>query len=193
MMFDILRLRLATTPVLYVGYSNRDPNWRTVIAEMRQAFSPSQPPESFRITPSTDKLDREILANQGIFSIDADLQSFRLSVQTLVGDDRVDPRALVGAAQNLPADLQQAFEDVPAAAIRLDSNWEYVNQADFAIRANVDEFLKGDKPNWATIAQAHFFDRDVHDSIYEELLDFATSTDPKSRSILLLAPESQPR
>ena len=44
----------------------------------------------------------------------------------------------------------------------------------------MEDFLLGNKPNWALIAAHKVFDRDIEDEIYEDILDFITS--PRKRT-----------
>jgi len=53
MLFETLKLEAARSTFLYIGYSNRDPNWRQLLEELRAEFFPADLPRSFRIAPST--------------------------------------------------------------------------------------------------------------------------------------------
>jgi tetratricopeptide (TPR) repeat protein len=46
--------------------------------------------------------------------------------------------------------------------------------------------LKGDRPNWALVAQRQHFQRDIEEEIYDDLLDYATSASSSPRSVVLL-------
>jgi hypothetical protein len=70
MMFEILKLEFATSTFLYAGYSNQDPNWKMLLEELRSEFFPSRLPPSYRIAPTTNALDAEILRAQHVETID---------------------------------------------------------------------------------------------------------------------------
>jgi hypothetical protein len=61
MLFEVLKQEMASSTVIYVGYSNEDPNWKIVLQEMMDEFSPGIPPPAYRVTPTTPEIDREIL------------------------------------------------------------------------------------------------------------------------------------
>jgi SIR2-like domain len=46
MLWSRLKTEFATSTILYVGYSGRDPNWRLVLDELTQEFLPSALPRS---------------------------------------------------------------------------------------------------------------------------------------------------
>ncbi len=73
MLFNILKQEFATSTFLYIGYSNRDPNWKLLLEELRAEFLPAQTPPSYRVAPNTDALDEEILRSKGIETINASL------------------------------------------------------------------------------------------------------------------------
>ena len=94
MLFEQLRISYSTTPILYVGYSHRDPNWKMVTTELRTEFEPNRPPQSYRLTPETPALEREILEAQGVTTIDGDLSGLREAVQARLGKSAWIPGAL---------------------------------------------------------------------------------------------------
>jgi hypothetical protein len=188
MLFEILKTKYATNPILYVGYSHRDPNWLEVFEELREEYSPSTPPESYRVTPTTPAIDREILESQRVHTIDGGLRDFQQAVSEALGDIRVEPHKLSQLESQVPEGLRQAFEQNPAAIVRLLNAWEYANEADFASPPNTEAFLKGDHANWSLVAQGKHFERDVEALVLDECIDFFTSPKPGPRVVRLLAP-----
>lgn len=188
MLFEVFRYQYATTPILYVGYSHNDPNWRMVTAELRAEFGTASPPPSFRLTPDTPELDREILFSQGVTTIDGDLGSLRQSAEARLGDIRVDPSRLAVLGETVPSELRDTFAEHPAALTRLLNRWSYVNQEEFSATPNTADFLKGSPPNWALVGQGINFERDLEAPLVEEILDFATEPAPGPRSRIILGP-----
>lgn len=188
MLFDQFKANYPTSPILYVGYSNRDSNWREVTTTLRAQFFPGTPPRSFRLAPSTPELEREILESQGIETIAGNLADFRSAVTTRFGDLRVEPASLSRVRSRIPSHLQGAFDQFPTATSRLLNAWEYVNQADYSVDPNTDYFLKGDRPNWGVIGKGQNFERDLERPIVEALFDFATQPSPRAQGRLLLGP-----
>lgn len=188
MMFARLQDLYSTTPILYVGYGNEDPNWKVVTAELRSEFAPSVPPISFRVAPGTPPVDREILEHEGVMTLDGTLEEFASVVQRDLGEIRVDPASLDQIETAIPADLRAPFRQAPAAVARLTRSWTYVNQAPFHEDPNVKAFLAGDHPNWALISRGVQFERDVEEGVVESLLDFATTDDPPVQVSVVIGP-----
>ena len=188
MLFDLLKYSYATSTILYFGYSNNDPNWREITAELRSQFFPGVPPAGYRIAPETPDLDREILEGQNIFTLDGYLSDLREEFEGKLGDLRVEPRSLEALSKRVPSDLDGVFRDSPAAVIRLLNSWEYVNQAPFDEDPNTREFLQGNRANWALVGNGINFERDLEESLVEALVDFATDANAQSREEIVLAP-----
>jgi tetratricopeptide (TPR) repeat protein len=188
MLFEQFKYSYATTPILYVGYSNNDPNWRMVTSELKAEFLPKSPPPAFRLAPSTNLLDREILETQGITTLDGTISDLASAVTTTLGHLRVEPHVLENIKSDIPPDLRPVFNEAPAAVARLLNSWSYVNQADFAAQPNTSAFLKGDRPNWALVGQGINFQRDLEEPLVELMLNFATDTDAKRQAHIILGP-----
>jgi tetratricopeptide (TPR) repeat protein len=186
MLFDRLKWNMASAVFVYVGYSNQDPNWSEILDELQLEFLPKKPPPSFRITPKTSAIDKEILKGQGIDTIELDLAGFKQQAQIDLVDNTADqtPNTL----HRVPSQLHEAYHKNPAATLRLLNSWEYVNQVNFTQAPNTDLFLKGDRPNWSLIDQELYFARDIEDQIYDGLIEFATDTTPKTVTNIMLAP-----
>src|SRR5262245_19550666 len=186
MLFELLKTEFATSNILYVAYSNRDPNWRMVRSEVESEFYPSKMPPSFRVAPNTDRLDAEILKSKGIETIDATLEEFHQVAAANLQDLEDKANWLKKLGTNVPSRLFETYERNPAAVLRFLASWTYVNQAPFNESPNTQAFLKGDRANWALIAQRQHFERDIEEELYDDLLDYATSTSTNPRSVVLL-------
>jgi Flp pilus assembly protein TadD len=188
MMFGLLKLQFATSTILYVGYSNRDPNWKMVLDEIRQEFLPSSMPQAYRVSPDTDPLDKEILSDKGIETIDLPLDSFRETATLALSAVSVPADILEKLVATIPTELALAFAGNPAAVARLLASWEYVNQAPFDAAPNLKPFLRGDRANWGLIGKGMQFTRDVEESIYDDLLDYVTSRSTTPAILIALGP-----
>ncbi len=188
MMFEVVKQEFAKSSVLYIGYSNSDPNWKTVLEELRSEFQGATLPPSFRVNPSTDPLDVEILASKGITTIAATTDEFVDSAQQVVSPVRVDPDALERLRGAIPTELHEAYENSPPAVSRMIGSWEYINQAAFDLPPNTQQYLAGDLPNWAAVGAEIPFKRDVEDSVFDQLLDFATDPKRAVSLVMLLSP-----
>ncbi len=188
MLFEMLKKEFATSNILYIGYSNRDPNWKTVLAEIASEFYPSKMPVSYRIAPQTDSIESEILKAKNIETIHMSYQDFYENASAALSESKVDPDLLKRIRVDLPSDLLSAFDKNPAAVSRLLSSWSYVNQAPFSDDPNVHSFLRGDQANWALVGSRQHFERDVEEEIYDDLLDYATSSTKTQRVNIILGP-----
>ncbi|MBO1902655.1 SIR2 family protein [Leucobacter weissii] len=186
MLFNLFRTEYPDTPILYVGYSNEDTNWAEVTTELRAQFSPGVPPKSYRLAPSTPELDRELLAHDGIETIDGTVSDLRAAVVSRFGDLRVQPGSLDKLKAQVPSQLHAVFEAQPAPLARLLVSWEYVNQADFSETPNTRSFHNGNRPNWGVIGAGINFERDIEKPIVDDLLDFYTSPEKGLRVATVL-------
>ena len=188
MLWARLKTEFATSTLLYIGYSSRDPNWALVLDELTQEFYPSDLPQSYRLDPFAEDIDIELLKNRHLETLTIDLQAFHDLVKAELGDFRPDPEALAKYRAGIHPNLLPAFEKNAAALLRLLNSWEYVNGSDFTKSPNTSRFLQGDKPSWSLAGAGIPFKRDVEDEIWDETLEFATSPDAKSRAIATIAP-----
>jgi len=188
MLWSRLKTEFATSTLLYVGYSGRDPNWRLVLDELTQEFHPSHLPQSYRVDPYPDPQDIEIFQHKHIETIPTDLNGLQLAVKAELGDFKPDPDALKKYRKDVPADLLSAFEKNPASVLKLLNSWEYVNTANFHEPPNTAQFLKGDGPTWSLVGANIQFRRDIEDQIWNEILEYATDPTTKSRAVAIVAP-----
>lgn len=188
MLFELLKRDFATSSILYIGYSNRDPNWNVIFNEIKAEFYPSPMPRSYRVSPDTNVIDNEILKAKDIQTIDLSYRDFQKLASNTLSDIKVDPDLLRKLRSDIPSDLSEAFEKSPAAVARLLSSWTYVNQAPFDEKPDTYNFLRGDQPNWGLIASKLHFERDIEENVYEDLLDYATSSARKPDVRMILGP-----
>ncbi len=176
MLFNLFRTEYPTTPVLYIGYSNEDSNWREVTTELRAQFAPAAPPRAYRLAPSTPELDREILEHEGIETLDGTVADLRAAVLARFGDLRVQPGNLDTVKAQIPSQLHGLFDAHAAAVTRLLVSWEYVNQADFSVSPNTGSFHLGNRANWGVIGNGINFERDIEAAVVDDIRDFYTSS-----------------
>ncbi len=189
MLFDHLRLQYASSPIVYVGYSNRDPNWRTVIEEVEAQFSPGEAPTSYRITPTTSNHERIVLQAARVHALDGTISELREVYAAYFGDDSPPrPPESSSVSDRIPTELIEIFKENPAGTIRLLNSWEYVNQASFSEDANTYEFRRGDRPNWGLLGQGLSFERDLESFLVDRLIDFVTEPEAAPRCEIVLSP-----
>lgn len=188
MLFDQFRLAYSSTPILYIGYSHRDPNWKTITQELAAQFQPGTPPPSYRIATSTPSIELELLQARGVETLRGGLAELRGAVESTLGELRVEPHNLLAIEKSIPADLLEKFRKNPAAIARLLNSWTYVNQADFTSAPNTTQFHMGDKPNWSLIGKGVNFQRDLEQRLVDQLLDWSTDPHAKSQCDIVLGP-----
>ena len=187
MLFELLKKEFITSTILYIGYSNKDPNWNMVLSEIESEFYPRELPSSYRIAPGTDPLDVEILESKNIKNINLKFDDFVILASSSLQDFE-DEDTFARIHSKIPHELRSAFEKNPAPMTRLLSSWEYVNQAPFNDQPNIHLFLKGDRPNWSLIGNRFYFERDIEEELYDELLDYVTSIKKSLKMNILLSP-----
>lgn len=188
MLFELLKKDFATSTILYVGYSNRDWNWKLVLTEMEADFYPSTLPKSYRLSPKTNSMDVEILRSKGIETIDCSLEDFVVAgSRELQGVADISGQ-LSQIKKGVPEELLPAFEKSPAAIARFLSSWSYVNIARFNEKSNIHEFLRGDRPNWALVGAKDHFERDIEPEVYNGVLDYLTGNPTAPTIKIVLGP-----
>jgi tetratricopeptide (TPR) repeat protein len=189
MVWDRLKIDCATSTILYIGYSGRDPNWQLIIEEMAREFLPSRPPTAYRIDPFADPIDIELHKEvRRIETLVMSLPEFRALVQREIGDYRPAPDTLNQYRNRVPQHLRKDYDKSPAAMIRLLKSWNYVNDESVTMEPNTKDFLRGSKPNWSLIAQNHRFTRDIEDELWDWILEFTTNPKAKSTAAGLIGP-----
>ena len=186
MIFELLKYQFATSPILYIGYSNQDPNWNMLLHEVVSEVAPSTKNKSFRIDPYVDSMSKEILEAKGIESLKCDFDEFVLTAKAILNQP-IDIGTISKFSQKLPDGIK--YEQNPTGFIRLFNSWELVNCVAFEGKPNISDFLKGDRANWSLIADNNIFSRDIEDDVYEDVLDYLT-TDQSAYSIprIILGP-----
>jgi hypothetical protein len=174
MMFELLKLHMATSSILYIGYANDDSTWNSILAEIMEEFYPNKIPQGFRVDPSTPESDIELLNYKNIETLKCSFQEFVDSAKVSLSLN-YDHTYLQKYSSQIPSNLQNGFSKDPAATLRLLASWEYVNQTPVNVAANTKDFFRGDKPNWPLIFNKHYFERDIEEEIYEVIIDYATS------------------
>lgn len=188
MLFELLKQEFATSTILYLGYSNRDPNWRELHANVAEEFLPATPPPAYRVVIAPDALESEILAGRGVVTVSGSVEDFVDSVRTFTATATFDTDHIENLRRGVPADLLRSFEESPAPTARLIQNWTYLNQTTIEEKSNVDEFLRGDRANWALISARDYFKRDIEDVVFDDVLDFATSSRSTTAVSIVLGP-----
>jgi tetratricopeptide (TPR) repeat protein len=188
MLFDLLKKELLTSTILYIGYSHNDPNWKLILNELIAEMPSGTRPMSYRIAPHTPAIDKEILRSMGVITMDTDLQHFVEVARLDLATSPTSIDLLKPIEKSIPSDLSEHFKISPAPLARLLSSWTYVNQAPINEASNLRRFLKGDKANWGLIAQHDVFERDIEEEVYDELLDYATSSSRKPSTRVILGP-----
>ena len=188
MLFEKLKEESATSTMLYIGYSHRDPNWQLLINEIISEYYPSSLPLSYRISPNATKIDKELLKQKRIETIEADFGNFVESARVTLDKARIESDKLQSLRGKVPSDFIVAFDKNPASVTRLLSSWTYVNQVQLGDEFKLSSFLRGDKATWALLSAGKYFKRDLEDQLYEELLEYATTTRYSPGAILITGP-----
>lgn len=188
MVWNRLKNECATSTLLYMGYSGRDPNWQLVLDETAREFLPSEPPQGYRLDPYADEIDIELHRARKLETLVLALPDFKALVDAEIGDYRQAADTVNKYKDKVPTDLQSLFAVNPSAMLRLLNSWQYINNAPFTEMPNVRDFLKGSKPNWGLIAQNKRFIRDIEADLWDFVADFATKPSAKSTALAVTGP-----
>jgi len=186
MMFELLKVKFAVSPILYIGYSNQDYNWKMLMEEVTAEFYPEDTPQSFRISPHSNKIVEEILKSKHIDTLTTNYQEFYEVASTSISCAKQDSSRFTAIKEKIPSDLILHFEENPAPVTRLISSWDYVTQEVFHDKPNVSSFLRGNRPNWSLVGARDIFERDIEEAVYDELLDFVTSPSDNPKISIIL-------
>lgn len=182
MMFEYLKHHMASSSVLYIGYSHNDSNWNALITEIEEEFYPETIPTSYRVSPTTSELDIELLKARNIITINRKFDEFVLDAKTQILNNCIDSKGLEKLESRVPSDLIEFFKTNPTSVLRLISSWEYLNQTMVdGKKTDLHNYIRGDKPSWNIIFNGMYFQRDVEDEIYEMLMDYATEAKQRPR------------
>ena len=186
MVWDRLKIDSATSTMLYIGYSGRDPNWQLIVEEMAKEFLPSKPPTAYRLDPYADPIDMEIHKEiRRVETLVMSLPEFHALVEKELGDYRPSVDTLNQYRNSVPQHLREEYDKAPAAMLRLLKSWTYVNGESVTLEPNVKDFLQGSVANWSLIAQNRRFTRDIEDELWEWILEYATNPKAKSQAVAL--------
>ncbi len=185
MLFEMLKQHFATAPILYLGYSNRDDDWRRTFEELAQEFFPSLTPLSYRLARNTDAISREILSSKRIETLDGSLDDFVAEATAVCLPQPTTTVVLERLRAKVPAGLAELFDRNPAATIRLVEAWEFVNEADWSAVPNTAAYLQGDQPTWALVGSGIPFERDISELVVDDVLDYLTSGSKVPRAALV--------
>jgi tetratricopeptide (TPR) repeat protein len=188
MLFEILKQQFAESTLIYIGYSNRDSNWRIVVDEMRAEFAPKETPQGYRIVRSSSPLDVEILKRKSIETLIGTLESFHHAAKTSLSQELTNRDSRELYRSKIPPQLAAQFDRNPAAVIRLLGQWQHVNSAAFDGPPNTRSFFRGDKANWGLISRKIPFERDVESRLYDHIQDYVTSTAKGPSSVIAIGP-----
>jgi len=131
-------------------------------------------------------MEKEILRAKKIETIECSIEDFVVATMSVLDDIKIDYDQLSQIRSTIPDDLKGEFDKNPAGVARLDNSWTYVNQAEFNQKPNTHSFLRGDLSNWALIGGNQHFERDIEDSVYDKLIDYATTPSIKSPQVILV-------
>ena len=138
---------------------------------MRREFAPSAPPPAYRVSPATPTLRREVLAGQGLQTIEADFAGFALALDDVAvpGLDGMPP-------PTYPLDLAPLAERQPIAVRRLLQSWDYVPAVNFSTAPNTQAFFRGAPPSWSLVGNGVNFERDIEKQLLDDIVEYITSS-----------------
>ena len=187
-LFSLLKMHMASSCILYTGYSHNDSNFSQILSDVETEMYPEQPKRAYRVDPYTSELDTALLSQRNITTLSQSFTDF-------VGCARIEISSVSITKDNyksyeaaIPNDYKQSFENNPFPTIRMLSAWDYVNQMLSSARISIREFLQGSKAEWNIICDKQYFQRTIESDIYETLIDHVTSPRRSVNAVVILAP-----
>jgi len=185
MLFNILKEQFGQSSLLYIGYSNRDPNWRIILDEVQREYNTAAMPLSYRVVVDRPSITDELLAKKNVHTLHCSLTEFVASLLTQLDPGQIDADVVKSLGNTIPSEFKAEFDSNPAPVVRFLHSWDTVSSVRFAESSNVQEFLRGNPAEWSTIGQEQYFRRDVEETLLSELLDFATNSTPRDSMVVL--------
>lgn len=185
--FALLRVAMHCNSILYIGYSNKDPDWEIIRQETEEDFC-SKLPRAYRVAPSTTPIERELLDATNIHTIDCSLNNMYAELAVELSSVRYDSLIIEKAKARIPSELHQIFDNYPSLIDSLVRSWCYLNAEPLNGDSNVAEFLSGGMASWGLISSGDYMQRDAEIAAYEEALDFATDMECGQKNIAILGP-----
>jgi len=179
-LFALLKQRMASSCILYSGYSNNDSNFNTIVSDLEMELLPFKPELSYRIDPNTSEMDQFIWKERNIETISETFTEFvkearlQLNIQFSPKDNYKQYK------QSIPDDFQKEFSNYPVPILRLMTSWQYLNQMPVLGSPDVYNYVRGNLPTWPIIFSNKYFIRSIEDEIFDQLIDYAT--EPKKRT-----------
>lgn len=189
MMFEQLKHYMASSCVLYVGYSHNDPNWNQLLLEVEEEFLPEQVPTAYRVDPYTSALEIELLKARNIITLSQRFDEFVDDASIQV--EKVDVTALdiQNLKSRIPSGFVEDYDSNPVAVLRLLNAWTFVNEIPATeLKSDVFNYVRGDRPSWGTVFDEGYFTRDIESEVYEAILDYITEPRQRVQVCLISAP-----
>ena len=173
-LFEHLKQYMATSCILFTGYSHNDSNFQSIINDVAEEIAPHSLPQSYRIDPCTDDLSKTILESRKILTLPCTFSDFvkdaRMQLE-LVSASRISYEHM---SHSIPDIFRVVLESDPVSIVRLFTTWDYVNKLERLPAANVHDYVRGNKPSWEIVFNDKYFHRNIEDEIIYALLDYAT-------------------
>jgi len=170
-LFNRLADSLADSTVLYVGFGRNDQDFRTILQNLKQAFThPEDQRRTYALFPGCQEIDRRRWEREKVTLIDSDCdQFFQQLNETIPESERVITATSIikGEPPDILAKLSPTANELIST---LQQNFDFIDSRISTHEPNVDDFFKGATPTWGVIANKIQAKRDIEDDIVQEVL-----------------------
>lgn len=174
-LFGLLQQCFVKNCVLFTGYSHNDSNFQSILADISAEVYPNPIRRSYRIDPYTNQINKTILENRHITTLDTTFKDFVVSAKTqLTSKDSVNV-SMEEAKSVIPSDFWSILDNAIVPLNRLFYSWDYVNQIHLTGNCDIYNFVRGNKASWDIIMEDRYFPRLIQEDLVLQMLDYATS------------------
>jgi len=173
-LFNLLQHCFVKNCVLFTGYSHNDSNFNTILSDISKEIAPHIIRKSYRIDPYANDVSMVILANRNIDTIKNSFTDFvtaakvQLELRSTVTITEEEAKTL------FPQDFWTLLDTAMIPLSRLFNSWDYVNQPRLIGKADIYNFVRGNKASWDIIMQNKYFSRTLEENLVFQMLDYAT-------------------
>lgn len=173
-LFGLLQQCFVKNCVLFTGYSHNDANFQSILADISEEVFPSSLRRSYRIDPNTNSINKVILENRHISTLDVTFKDFVISARAQLTLRESVTISIEEAKGIIPQDFWGILNNALVPLNRLFHSWDYVNQIHLTGNCDIYNFVRGDKATWDIVMEERYFPRLIEDDLVMQMLDYAT-------------------
>ncbi len=186
-LFNRLLDSVADRPVLYIGFSRRDPDFARVLAAVEQAIGNfAQLSRSYALQPGYVDAEQKRAETKKVTLIDLGADEFFTALQAAIPAESRVPSDQPAAASLSRLTMRRPMAKATTLSPVLD-DFEILDDVLTTDDSDPSLFFKGSAPSWGDIAQGFDAKRDLQDEVTESVLVDVNLDQPGVTFVLLHA------